>query len=239
MTEKELIGKIRKLRQIRPRKDWVVLTKKEILGEQPSYRELFSVFLRWGAQYKPALATLVVLGVLIGTFVFAKNSLPGDFIFPLKKIAEKTRAIFVSREEKPRVQLEFANKRLEELIRITETNQIKKLAPAIEEYQANVSEAAKNLAKIREPEEARKIVPEIKKLEGNIQNLKSHGIVIGEDREPEDLYEPIAELLIKDLENQTLTDEQLKLFEEAKEDSEVGDFGQALEKILFLSYPQE
>ena len=37
LTEKQLIGKVRKLRQIRPRKDWVFLTKKGILGEEPGF----------------------------------------------------------------------------------------------------------------------------------------------------------------------------------------------------------
>ncbi|TSC53743.1 MAG: hypothetical protein LiPW31_313 [Microgenomates group bacterium LiPW_31] len=40
MNEKELISKIQELRQIKPRKDWVVLTKTQILGEQ---REQFSL----------------------------------------------------------------------------------------------------------------------------------------------------------------------------------------------------
>ena len=35
MTEKELIFKIRELRQIKPREDWVSLTKSQILGQEP------------------------------------------------------------------------------------------------------------------------------------------------------------------------------------------------------------
>jgi len=41
MTEKELIGKIRGLRQIRPNRDWVSLTKSQILGEEKKYTSLF------------------------------------------------------------------------------------------------------------------------------------------------------------------------------------------------------
>jgi hypothetical protein len=229
-TEKELIGKIRGLRQIRPRKDWVVLTKSRILGEEP--KVLFFPF------FKPALATITTLGILFGVFSLAQNSLPGDILYPIKKIAEKSQAVFVSEEELPKYNLEIANKRLEELTKIAETNQVKKLAPAIEEYQASVVKAAENLAKIKEPEKAldagKKIV-ELKMFEGEIKSL---GVVLPSE-ESEKLDNAISQLVereIKELESQSLTEEQQTLLGEVKEDFEVGNYTQALEKILFLSY---
>ena len=43
---------------------------------------------------------------------------------------------------------------------------------------------------------------------------------------------------IKDLENRALTEEQQKLLEEAQSYYDKGDYSQALEKILLLSYPE-
>jgi len=61
-AEKDLVGKIRLLRQIKPRKDWVVLTKNQILGEEPTYRDrvsaILEVFPRIIFGYKPAFAGL-------------------------------------------------------------------------------------------------------------------------------------------------------------------------------------
>jgi hypothetical protein len=62
LTEKQLIGKIRELRQIQPRKDWVSLTKKEILGEEPGL-----IFFPY---FKPALAGLITVFFLFSLWSF-------------------------------------------------------------------------------------------------------------------------------------------------------------------------
>lgn len=239
MDEKELISKIKELRQIKPSKEWVLLTKTRILGEEPTLKEritsILEVFPGLFFQYKRAFAALIFVGILISSFVFAQNSLPGDFLYPLKKITEKSRAIFVSQEAKPKVQLELANKRLEELTQIAEQNQVKKLAPAIEEYQQVFSEATKATSQIKEAKQIRKILPKIAELEKNIENLKSYGVEIGEAENTEELYKPMAESLIKDLEGRTLTENQQKILEEAKVLYEKGDYSTALTKVLEAS----
>ena len=234
MTEKELIGKIQELRQIQPRKDWVLSARKEILGEptqiSPSAKNVadwLEVFPRMFFQYKLAFATLALIMVLSTTFSFAQNALPGDLLFSLKKITEKAGAVFVSREEQPKAQLELANARLEELTKIAETNQVRKLAPAIEEYQASISQAAKATSQITKPQEVKKIAPEIKKMEEGIQNLRSYGVEIDES-EKEDLYKPIVEVLLKDLEDKTLTENQEIILAEAKDSYNLGDYSNAL-----------
>ena len=230
MTEKELITKIQELRQITPKKEWVFLTKQEILGEpetQPKVSWL-EVFSRFFFQYKLALATLVLIVVVVLTFGFSQKALPGDLLFVLKKATEGAQTAFLSQDEQLKIRLELANKRLEELNKIVEQNQAKKLAPAIEEYQASVSQVAKLAAGIKKAEEARKLVPEIKKLEGNLQNLKTYGVEIEDTENTENIYKPIVEVLIKDLESRTLTEEQQKILTEAKGSYETGDYPNTL-----------
>ena len=230
MTEADLVKKIQELKKIRPRKDWVVLTKSQILGEEPKI--LFFPF------FKPALATITALGILFGIFSLAQNSLPGDILYPIKKITEKSQAVFVSEEELPKYNLEIANKRLEELNEIAQTNQVKKLAPAISEFQASVSEAAKNLVKLKKVD--KKIVEEAVKIGKNTKNTEEilATKIFPEETEESlnDFYKTYAQMLIKDLEESTLAEEQKLLLEEAKEDFETGNYSQALEKILILSY---
>jgi len=230
VTEKELIGKIGELRQIRPRKDWVVLTKSQILGEEP--KVLFFPF------FKPVLATVTAFGILLGIFSLAQNSLPGDILYPIKKITEKSQAVFVSETEKPQLNLELVNKRLEELTKIAQTNQVKKLAPAISEFQAKASEAAENLVKVKEPD-VEKIVAQTKKLEENKQKVEALGVVLGETEKLDNALAQLVEREIKELESQSLSEVQQEILEGAKEDFKIGDYNQALEKILLLSYPQE
>ena len=237
MHEKTLIGKIEILSQIRPRKNWVVLTKKRILGEERTlaglFLDSFRVFQGLFFQYKLALASLVLLFILGGTFAFAQKSLPGEPLFIVKKMTEKTRAVFISEEEKPKAQLELANRRLEDLAKIAEKNDVRKLAPAIDEFQANVSEAAKNLAKAKTV--GKDIVVQTQELEKNKEKIeKTLATQIGTE-ELENVYKDLAEQQIKDLENSSLTESQTKLLAQAKEYFEAGDYSNALIKTIEAS----
>jgi len=232
MTEEELIGKIRELRQIQPRKDWVSLTKIQILGESARDRVSVSFFPFW----KPALVTVTAFGILFGVFSFAQNSLPGDILYSIKKLTEKSQAVFVSKEELPKYNLEIANKRLDELTEIAQTNQVKKLASAISGFQANMSEAAKSLAKVKGGADVEKIVAQTKQLEENKQKVEEVLATKIETEKFDDALSQLVEREIKTLESQTLTEEQKLLFEEAKADFSAGNYSQALEKILILSY---
>jgi hypothetical protein len=231
MTEKELIGELRKLRQIKPNQDWVVLTKSQILGEDYQHR----VLVNWNfLTFKPLYAGLIAVFVLFGLFGFSQNSLPGDILYPIKKISEKSQAVFVSETDKPKYNLEIANKRLDELTEIAQTNQVKKLAPALQEFQANISEAAKSLAKVK-GQEVEKIVAQTKKLEENKKKVEE---VLATKIETEELDNALAQIVesqIKDLEGRTLTEEQMKILAEAKSDFEAGNYSDALTKILLLS----
>ena len=240
MTEKELIGKLQELRQIKPRKDWAILAKTQILGEQ---REQFSLIegLRLFFQFKlakPAFASLIAVFILFGLFSFAQNSLPGDFLYLIKRIAERSQAVFVSEIDKPQASLELANKRLEELTKIAETNQVKKLAPAINEFQASVSEAAKNLSRIEatssDPVAIKKIVDGTKELEENKQKAESLGVVVeGEGTvELEGALKRIVENLIGDLEERTLNEDKEEILSGIKELAEQGKYSEALELYL-------
>jgi len=230
MREKELIAKIRELRQIKPNKDWVILTKSQILGQEPKMD--LSLFFR-----RSVWASLTLFIILFLVFIIAQNSLPGDLLYPIKKITERSQAVFVSEDEMPKVQLELANKRLEELTKIAETNQVKKLAPAINEFQASISEAAKKIATAKKPD-LKEITKETKKIEEGKQKVEALGIVIGETEELDNTLASIVEREIKELEGRSLTEAQEEILAQAKENFEAGNYSQAMEKILILSYPQ-
>lgn len=238
MTEKELIGKLQELRQIKPRKDWVVLTKNQILGESARGQASVSFFPIW----KPALVTVTAFGILFGIFAFAQNALPGDILYPIKKIAEKSQAAFVSEKEKPIIQLELVNKRLEELNKIAENNQLKNLPPALTELKTTKLVAKKevsNILKNKPEKEAIKVAKEIalklKEINKKEKQVLTSLRIESEETNQEPTEKVIAELLIKDLEERTLNEKQQKILQEAKEDYKVGKYSQTLEKILEIS----
>jgi len=243
VAEKELIKKIQELRQIQPRKDWVVLTKSQILGREKKieltpFSLIDGLRLFFQYQYKPALVGVLSILILFGTFTFAQNSLPGDLLYPIKKITEQTQKPFVPEKE---FNIKIVNNRLDDLASVAQSNSSKNLAPAINEYKASVSEVAKDLAKDetkKNPNELKKIVKELQSIEKRTTEMKSLGMVIGENIEYDSALVELIKLQVQDLENRTLTQEQIKSIGDIKADIEAGKYSDALEKILELNQSQ-
>src|SRR3989344_2079885 len=240
MTNNQLIAQIKELRQIKPNQNWVFSVKSRILGEQKEKQSVLNVLANLLFKPKVALAGVSTLTILFSVLILSQDSLPGESLFVLKRAVEKSQALFVSQDNIAQVNLETANKRLEELAKIAESNQVKKIAPALQEYQASLAQAAKNLIKAAATTSdsvvIKNIVLETRKLEENKARLeKLYGIAGLEAKEGENPTQLVASWLINDLEKRTLTDEQNLLFEEAKKDYENGDYNLTLEKILELS----
>jgi len=235
MTEKELLRKIRELRQIKPRKDWVVLTKTQILGDVEVRPQLFLF-----PFFKPVYTGLLFLLLLVGLIELSQSALPGDPLYSLKRITEKTQAVFVSKEEQPKLQLELTNKRLEELNKVAETNQVKNLAPALSEFETTKIAAKKEVLdsiKNKSEKEAIKVVkevaPELNKINEK-QNKVYLDLGIGESREESDqtTEKAVVEILINDAKNSTLTEEQKTDLAKVEEYYKSGDFQEAFQLFM-------
>lgn len=226
MREKEIISQLRTLRQIKPEKSWIVLTKNKILGEEKT--PFFALFL------KPVYAGLLFVFIFFGLFGFSQYSLPGDPLYSLKKIGEKVQAKFVKEEEKPDYQIELARKRLEELKILAQTNQVTKLPSAFKEVKETAFEATQNLVKSKKIDQ--KIVQKVLEFEKTRKEVEEKVLAtqIGID-EKENPTKIVIEFLISDLEKRSLTEEQKELFEKAKEDFEKGEYAKALIELQKLS----
>lgn len=240
MEEKELIAKLRELRQIKPSQDWAVFLKNRILSqEQEGVRYespaaiVLSVFRMIFARPAYAgLASFFIFVGLFGTFAFAQKSLPGDTLYLMKKTVERVQSVFVTEEELPMVQLELTNKRLEELAQVAKENRVENLPSAIDETRTSISEANKNLAKASSPAEVKKIVDKIEKKAQTIS--QTLGVAFGEE-ELEELKQSSDRLYTEDLisvlESSTLTEEQEGVLSRMKELAGEEEYSQAL--ILF------
>jgi len=239
MNDKELINQIQLLTQIKPRQDWVASVKTQILQDeiQPNV-SVTQVFSRMFLQLRPAFVSLVVLVVIVGTFGIVQDSLPGDLLYSVKKVAEQGQAKFlVSEQDIVHYKLEMANKRLVELTKIAEVNQVKKLAPAIAAFQANVAEAADNLIKAKDFN-IKEIVADTQKLEENKAKIEALGIVIGETKDFDNAMKQLVERELEGIEEQVLGESQDQALIQIRQDYEAGNYSQALEGILFLSYSE-
>lgn len=236
MEDKFLIAKLQELRQIKPKKDWASFTKTQILGREPGFA-LFPYFnIRF--EFKPAFAGLIAVFILFTGFGYTlvKHSIPGDSLYAIRKTYHETRVFFVSQEEKPAFQLKLANDRLEDLAKAP----VKNLAPTIIEFQANISEAVRNLAQIEASASSsaaiKKIVEETRKIEENKQRVESLGVVVEGTEELENALGKIVENLIKDLEERTLDEERAEILVQMKELFEEKKYSEALETYLINQY---
>ncbi len=161
-------------------------------------------------------------------FGFAQNSLPGNFLYSIKKITEKSQALFVSDKGKTEFSFNLADKRLEELTKIAENNQVKNLPQAINEVQASISEAVKNLSNSSDTQMLEKLA-ELGKNKQNAEQILATQI---DSEELDNAYKSLTESLIKDLETRTLTEEKQEILSQMKELFEAGNFQQALELYL-------
>lgn len=248
MKESQLVRQLKSLREIKPSDNWVSFTKERIFAAEPESMGLragllsfFPVF-----RYKLALAPVISVLVLIGLFGFTQNTIPGDFLFSVRKMTESAQVTFSSSAEKPKTQLKLANRRLEELGRIAESNQARNLDPAIKEFQSNISQATKDLAAFdlnvtsSDPLVIRELVAETKKLTENKEKVESVlGAVIGDTQELNNAISQIekqtAAYLIADLERRTLKESDLQLLNQARNDFNAGNYATSLEKIWILS----
>lgn len=243
MIYENLIAEIKKLDQIKPRKEWVLTVKSRILETETTTKtSIWEILPRIFFQPKLIVSEVLAVFIVLGVFGFSQYSLPGDPLYLLKRAIERARTVLVSSSDLPQAQLELVNKRLGELVKIAETNQVKKLAPALQEYQASLIQAVRNLAKTSatttasDPAAIKKIASEAQKLEEAKTKLtKTYGIAGLETTDEANPTKLVVEWLISDLEKRTLTDEQDELFSQAAKDYAEGNYNSALTKILKLS----
>lgn len=223
IEEKKLIKKLRSLNRIKPDKKWVFLTKKKILNG--GLIEFFPFF-------QPVYAGVFLILIFIGLFGVSQKSLPGEPLYYIKKISEETQKVFLSETEKPKTNLELTNKKLEELKKVAEKNDLKKLLPAINEVKVVSNEAAKSLIKVKEPNNEI-----VEKTKNYIQNkaLAQKFLGIELDTALDETYKVLAEEEITKLENSSLTEEQIKILEEAKDLLKKQEYANAFLKVIELT----
>jgi len=220
--EKELIEKIRLLKKIKPEKEWVLLTKEKILGKEISFFPILN------------LRFAKVLFILLILFWASFSFLNKNFSYFINKL--KANTTLLSEEEKAKLELELASKKLEELSKIAKSEEIKKLEPAIKETKETVAKATKNLIKSKKLN--KEIAKKTLELEKRKQEVEK---VLGAKISDEEI-ENSTKTFIKDwmdyLETRSLSEEQKQILEEAKKYFENENLAKVLELLLLINNGQ-
>ncbi len=278
MTDTELIQKIQELKQIKPKQDWAFSAKNQILSQEvekkpsvmsefvASARVIFSNSARYynPAFLKPTFALTACFAVFVGVFGLTQSAMPGNVLYPIKKVAETAQVNFSPEHQKAEAHLRLANDRLEDLKKIAESNKMS-LKPALKEFQANVAGAIQDWSAVDPDSEAIKgIAKEAKKLKDNMEEVLALGVEFNtESAETVEKIDTIVLASLKDaitnieseisnkvdvavlaereiqaLENSSLTEEQEELLQEAKAYYLAEDYTDALIKIWEIGQTQ-
>ena len=250
MTEKDLIKKIQKLKQIKPRKEWVLLCKNQILGTEEkikgfvfngvSIKLVFRTLFQRRAILQPILVLLLITIIgAAGIIYFKEQRDPNEIVLNNNEIALTNNLI-----------------------------EIEKLIPILKQTRFNISQAIIDLQKITKTEQAlltkrmvtstikagEIVVSEARKIEQKIidQDIRDNkqvlAIMTNEIIELENallemenslnnVYASIAKREIKNLEKILRPDQQAlqALLEQSKQHFEAGEYDQSLMIINKIS----
>lgn len=249
MKEKEFIKEIQKLRQIEPKKEWVLMTKKQILGEGETQPSSF-----WGFQLSQAFVLPLLVVVLVGgaVFIVSQSRVPGDFLYSystsVKKINE---AMQRQEEDESEFYLNLAEQKIRELKEMAKNDQKEVLASAIQETADIIRKAAESIPEVSQsPAQSSKYVQKVNEIQAGKKEIEEIlDVTLGEE-EVKQLENKVLALLtnsientkdeigllvekeIKDRETKTLSESEREALEEAREFYEGGDYSRALEKLL-------
>ncbi len=236
--------KIKKLDQIKPSKDWLSSTRRSLeaqidfdLATNPVHSGIR--FLNWLKQPQTtALVLCLALIVMGGPWLLVKASqasLPGEWLYSVKKANEGIQVRIASDDNRGQLQLEFASRRVEELIKIAresandQENSIKAQAiiAGLKDNLAQASVYANMLSK----EEALNVAKQTKRIEQDLDRTKENApqqlkdeLAEAEKAVNQISQEILASLTKEDQQNSTSatsTDEEIMIILEETENGEV------------------
>lgn len=166
MSDK-LILQLEALKSLQPEAEWVKNDKEKLLcliSASCAYRaEEKSRWKRWESAFSnlwpahlAAVFGALVLILTSGTLTVAasQSSLPGEPLYPVKRASERMALAVASEEEKPKLEIEQAGRRLEEIAELTQKTsdaaQHEKVAELMSEYESQLSSANDRLTKLNQ-----------------------------------------------------------------------------------------
>jgi hypothetical protein len=247
ITEAQLISQLKELKEIKPRKEWAILLKSQILSENqtetvkiPAQKvgnwEIGKLIENWkliiGNSFsrKLAYSFAAFLFIIVGLAGFSKYSMPGDLLFPAKKISEQSTAA-LSGQTTLKQDVTALSNRINDLAQVAREGKRGNIPSAISEINANVLALTKNLKNnpVSDPKTLKDIASSLKIL------ADVPGTDLTTNPDVESLYQTVVKSQIADLQKTTLTDLQKASLAAAEDLYSQGKYADALESLLNLT----
>jgi hypothetical protein len=240
ITEKQLISQLQILKEIKPRKEWASLLKSQLLAEPEKNKlgnwEIGKLIENWkliienpfSRKLAYSFATLVF--VAIGLVGFAEYTVPGDLLFPMKKISELSQASLMGQTGLQQ-NVATLNNRINDLAQVAKAGRKDNIPLAISEISANAKDLAQSIKD--NPVQDTKTLTEIANSLRTLADVP--GTDLSDNPDVKDLYQAVVQNQIADLQKTTLTDEQKITLAESQELYDQGEYAKALEEILLIN----
>ena len=243
ITEKQLIESLKNLKEIKPRKEWAVLLKSQIFlsAEASAKAEAtpatfatvisnfkFQISNSFSRRLAYSLATFAF--IIVGLIGFARYTVPGDLLFPVKKIEEQSQAA-LSGQTSVKQNVAVLSSRINDLAQVTKGGKKDSITSAISEVNANAKGLVQNLKDnpTQDPQTIKDIANSLKTLS------EVSGTDLTKNQDVKDLYQAVVQSQIADLQKTTLTDEQKKTLVDVENLYSQGKYADALEEILLIN----
>jgi hypothetical protein len=130
-----------------------LLKQAKQLPSKPVSRPTVSHWPHWRQSVALLMASIMALVLLMGTAIsVSAASVPGDFLYPLKRATEQVRLAVTPTEQQTELHLEFAQERLQELSVLQARGEVSEdLLAEISDETTLVLESATSLAPDRQP----------------------------------------------------------------------------------------
>lgn len=229
ITEKQLISSLQQLKEIKPRQEWVVLLKSQILAESKVETRVaeqpakFAGFINVFAQRKMVYSFAVMLLLIFGAFGLVK-------LMPSEKLPNKSTASLIGQTGIKQNVLAL-NTKINDLAQATKEGETGTIPSAKNDIKTTVSELAKNLKD--NPTQDQETIKDI------ANSLKTLADVPGTDLtaspDVQDLYQTVVQSQIADLQKTTLIDDQKTILTDAENLYSQGKYQEALEEIYNIN----
>ena len=243
MNDQDLIKKIKKLKKVGPSQEWLLSARHNLVNRvrlsdnaNDFCKETLGFWGRFRQYQAAALATCLLLNILVGPWLITKasqSSLPGDLLYAIKRAGEGIQTRVASEENAGQLQVEFANRRIEELNKIAqkfatkdtketeaETNKV------ISGLRNNLTEASQRLNNISKEKavivakQTKKINDDLIKAKEGVSEEARAGLAEAEKAIEDIKFQILAVLMGGDEETEiaTSSDEEILIFLKGEED---------------------
>jgi len=215
MEEKQLIKKIKELRQIKPNKDWVFLTKNQILGEkeeiktrQFSFNWLFSPIRRPAFVLRGTIAAAIIL---TGAFFYLYYLNSQSLQLPLSNFSQQSKKS--SLQDKNLVaslqNLQFSlNQISSSLNNLKNSRNPREVLVMTEIAKATVRNGAGLIKQIKQKSSSRKVLTSLNQVQASIEDVQKSSL---------EVQKATIESLINDLKQRSLQEEDENRLQKAVE----------------------